>query len=78
MGEIARHRSFLIESRQLERRRSARLEDELRRVLAARLDAQVAALASGPAFAEALRAVAEGTIDPYEAADRVLSAGGGV
>jgi len=77
-GEVARHRAFLVESGQLEHRRGARLEDELRRVLAARLDAQVAALVARPSFAEALRAVAEGTIDPYEAAEKILSEGGEV
>lgn len=72
-AEVARHRAYLAESGLLERRRSARLEAELLRVLGARLEARVAALATRPAFAEALRAVAAGTIDPYEAADRLFS-----
>jgi len=77
-GEIDRHRAHLVESGLLERRRAGRLEDELRKVLSARIEAKVAALAAGPAFAEALRAVAEGTIDPYEAAERILSAEDGI
>jgi hypothetical protein len=42
-------------------------------VLSARLDARVATLAAGPSFAAALRAVEEGTIDPYDAADLILA-----
>jgi hypothetical protein len=45
--------------------------------LAARLEAQVAELMANPAFAEARRAVVEGRIDPYEAADRFLAPAGG-
>ena len=70
---VGRHRAYLAGSGLLERRRSARLEEELRRILGARLEARVAALASRPAFAEAVRAVAAGTIDPYDAADRLLA-----
>jgi LAO/AO transport system kinase len=75
-AEIARHRAFLAESGQLERRRSTRLAEELRRVLSARLEARIETLVSRPAFAEALRAVASGTIDPYDAAERILAEAG--
>jgi LAO/AO transport system kinase len=74
---VAAHRRFLLESGKLERRRAARLDEELRRILAARLEAQVAELMANPAFAEARRAVVEGRIDPYEAADRFLAPAGG-
>jgi LAO/AO transport system kinase len=72
-AEIGRHRAFLTEGGLLGRRRSVRLEEELRRVLGARLEARIGALADQGAFAEVLRAVVAGTIDPYEAADRLLA-----
>jgi len=76
-AEIARHRAFLTESGLLGRRRAARLDDELRRVLAVRLEARVAALVASPTFAGVLSAVTEGALDPYEAADRLLADSGG-
>ena len=51
---VAGHRAYLAESGQLARRRGARLEEELRRVLAARpRGARWRELVAGPAFAEA-------------------------
>jgi len=54
------------------RRRATRLERELRRVLAARLALDVERSGSGEGFAEAVRALVDGRLDPYEAADRLL------
>jgi LAO/AO transport system kinase len=73
-GEIARHRSSLIESGQLLARRADRLDHELRRVLTTRMSAQVEELASGEEFASAVKALVAGEMDPYEAADRLLGA----
>ncbi len=70
--EIARHREYLMSSGRLESGRAARLEGELKRVLAARLGEQVTRLAEGEAFAGALERLTEGSLDPYEAADGLL------
>jgi LAO/AO transport system kinase len=72
---IARHRSYLRESGELARRRADRLAHELRRVLMARTAVTVDEIAAGEEFAGALKALAAGEIDPYEAADRLLGAG---
>jgi LAO/AO transport system kinase len=71
-GEIARHRSHLLDSGDLAVRRTDRLAHELRRVLLARSAARIADLAAGEEFAGAVKALATGEIDPYEAADRLL------
>jgi LAO/AO transport system kinase len=71
-AQVACHRRQLIDSGQLVRRRGARLEGELRRVLAARLALEVDHLAGGEAFSKVLQDLNDGTVDPYEAADRLL------
>jgi LAO/AO transport system kinase len=73
-AEVAGHRRHLVESGALAARRSARLVDELRRVLTARLAAEIEDLGGRPDFAEAARELAEHRLDPYEAADRLLDA----
>ena len=71
-GEIARHRAFLRESGALEHRRADRMAHELRRVLMARSAVTVDELASGEEFASAVKALAAGELDPYQAADRLM------
>ena len=70
--EIARHRAHLRQSGELEQRRAERLGHELRRVLMARSAAKIDELASGEEFAGAVKALAAGELDPYQAADRLL------
>jgi LAO/AO transport system kinase len=70
--EIARHRAFLRESGALEHRRADRMAHELRRVLMARSAVTVDELASGEEFASAVKALAAGELDPYQAADRLM------
>ena len=70
--EIARHRAHLRASGTLERRRADRLAHELRRVLLARSAVIVDELASGEEFASAVKALATGELDPYQAADRLM------
>ena len=69
--EIARHRAHLRASGQLEQRRAERLGHELRRVLLARSAARIDELAAGEQFAGAVKALAAGELDPYQAADRL-------
>ncbi len=69
---VARHRAHLVSTGGLELRREARLEQELRRVLAALVLEEVRALAAGRRFEEAVRAIAKGELDPYRAAEDLL------
>ncbi len=69
---VARHREHLRSSGQLAARRSNRLAQELRRVLLARAEVRVDELAAGEEFATAVKALAAGELDPYQAADRLL------
>ncbi len=70
--EIAGHRRYLVDKGLLEQRRSARLEQGLRRILAARLAVRVESTAAGDAFAGVVESVVQGRIDPYRAADQLL------
>jgi LAO/AO transport system kinase len=70
--EIARHRAHLRQSKKLEQRRAERLGHELRRVLVARSTARIDELATGEEFAGAVKALAAGELDPYQAADRLM------
>jgi len=70
--EIARHRAHLRQSGKLEQRRAERLGHELRRVLMARSAAKIAELAAGEEFAGAVKALAAGELDPYQAADHLM------
>jgi LAO/AO transport system kinase len=71
-NEIGRHRTHLASSGLLEQRRADRLAHELRRVLMARSALVVDELASGEEFASAVKALAAGELDPYQAADRLM------
>ena len=72
-AEVARHRAHLTASGRLAERRRQRLTTELRRVLVARLLRQVEEVAAGDDFANAIRALADGRVDPYDAADGLLT-----
>lgn len=69
---VDRHRAHLEETGALGRRREARLAQELRRVLTARVLEDVRAVGSGGRFEGAVRAIAEGKLDPYRAAEDLL------
>jgi LAO/AO transport system kinase len=69
---VSRHRDHLRGSGRLTARRADRMGHELRRVLLARAEVRVAELAAGEEFASAVKALAAGELDPYDAADRLL------
>jgi LAO/AO transport system kinase len=69
---IVAHRRHLTETGEAETRRRARLREELRGLVAARLQARADALCAGPAFEAAVDAVASRERDPYSAADALL------
>jgi LAO/AO transport system kinase len=70
---VARHRTHLETTGLLATRRTDRLAQELRRVLSARAEARLTEVAAGEEFASAVKALAAGENDPYEAADRLLA-----
>jgi LAO/AO transport system kinase len=70
-GEIARHRAHLLENGLLEQRRTGRVAQELRRVMVARSRVRIEEVAAGEEFSRAVKAVAAGELDLYEAADRL-------
>jgi LAO/AO transport system kinase len=69
---LGEHRAFLDDDR-LHERRDARLRDELRRIVRARLEQQVADHATGERFDKLVARVSSREIDPYAAADELLS-----
>jgi LAO/AO transport system kinase len=69
---LASHRAYLAASGRLAARRHARVEQELRKVMTARLQERVGRLADSPEYRDALEALRSGLADPYEVADRLL------
>jgi GTPase len=71
---IGAHRAHLRDSGALDARRRDRLTREFRAILTARLHERLEELSESTVMADALQSVIDGEIDPYEAADRVVSA----
>ena len=71
---VARHRAHLLDSGQLTVRRADRLALELRRVLLARTEVKIDELVASEEFGSSVKALVAGELDPYQAADRLLSA----
>jgi LAO/AO transport system kinase len=69
----ARHRDHLVGSGQLAVRRADRVATELRRVLLARTEVTVDELVAGEEFTTAVKALAAGELDPYQAAEGLLA-----
>jgi LAO/AO transport system kinase len=69
---VARHRDHLVRSGQLVTRRTDRVAQELRRVLLARTEVRVDELVAGEEFTTAVKALAAGELDPYQAAEGLL------
>ncbi len=70
---INAHRAFLAADGALERRRRARVADEVRALVLAHLTAQADDLCSGPAFDALVERVADRDLDPPAAAASLLS-----
>ena len=68
------HREHLRSHGELTRRRAARSRNQLDRVLAIEVRSRIEVLTDGQRYDEALAAVVAGTLDPYQAADQLLSA----
>jgi len=70
---IARHRAWLSDDGRLDAKRSARLCDELVGILSERAVERVRGLRAGEDFARVQAAVASREVDPWTAADELLS-----
>jgi LAO/AO transport system kinase len=71
---VSRHRAHLTHTGALAARRSARLAEELKKVLVAQVLTEVTEVSAGEGFAAAVEATAAGRLDPYTAVDRLLAA----
>lgn len=70
---ISSHREWLNSIERLAVRRAVRLEEELARIVARRLEQGAGRLISGPTLDLVRAEVAARRLDPYDAADRVLA-----
>ena len=71
---VSDHRAHLQSSGDLDERRRRRAAEEVTRLVAARLLERARATTTGPRAAELARAVADGELDPWTAADELLGA----
>jgi LAO/AO transport system kinase len=71
---IADHRAHLTSSGALEMSRRERLAREFHQILLARMEERIGALEADDGTAGVLADLSDGSLDPYEAADRLLGA----
>ena len=71
---VADHRSYLVSSGELERRRERRLLDELHAVLVSRIEHDVRSAESGATWNRVKKSLLKREVDPYEAAQELLNA----
>ncbi|MDO8362510.1 MAG: methylmalonyl Co-A mutase-associated GTPase MeaB [Actinomycetota bacterium] len=71
-GEVQRHREFIEGSGELARRREFRLREELREIVARRLEQRAREITTGPRWDELQTGVIARTTDPWSAADEML------
>ena len=74
---VNEHRSHLQASGELASRRSVRIQEELLEIVQRSLEHRVATLMEGPNAAKLREELAEGKIDPYMAASRLIEMGEG-
>jgi len=74
---VLAHRAFIERSGELQRRRQFRLREELREIVARRLEQRARELATGERWEQLQRHVFERTLDPWGAADEMLEGVGG-
>jgi LAO/AO transport system kinase len=72
-GQLQAHRSHLVDSGELDERRRIRLRTELTRIIVERLHERALALTGDEAFSRSVAAVEERQLDPWSAADALLS-----
>jgi len=69
---VNEHRSHLQSSGELTSRRSVRTQEELLEIVQRSLEHRVATLMDGPTATKLREELAEGKIDPYTAASRLI------
>jgi len=74
---VGEHRRHQMDRGTLAAHRRSRLEREFRQILDARMGEHLDGLAATDQYARLIEALAEGGIDPYDAADRILGGGFG-
>ena len=70
---IAAHRARIESDGALVRRRARRTNEEVREIVARRMEARAYELCAGPAYEALQAAVLHRTIDPYTAAEKIIS-----
>jgi LAO/AO transport system kinase len=75
LDAIKTHRAFLTGTGDLDARRRERAADELREIVARRLEEEAARAFAGPEFDRVLADVVDRTLDPYAAAEKLLAGG---
>lgn len=71
--QVLAHRSFIETNGELARRRAFRMREELREIVARRLELRARELTTGERWAELEQAVVERDVDPWSAADEMLA-----
>jgi LAO/AO transport system kinase len=71
---VVQHRAFMEATGELARRREFRLREELREVVARRLEQRARELTGGERWSELQSQVVQRSIDPWTAADEMLKA----
>ena len=66
------HQKFIDDSGELERRREFRLREELREIVARRLEDRARAILTGERWDTIQRGVLDRRVDPWSAADEML------
>jgi LAO/AO transport system kinase len=73
---VLAHRDFISSTHELERRREFRLREELREIVARRLEQRARLVVGDDRWTELQRGVIGHTIDPWSAADEMLGPAG--
>jgi LAO/AO transport system kinase len=70
---VAAHRAYITESGELDRRRAFRVREELREIVARRLEQKARAICTGERWDRLGDGVVDRALDPWSAADEMLS-----
>ena len=74
--KVGEHRSFITEAGELERRRRFRLREELREIVARRLEQKAREICTGEHWENLTDSVVDRNLDPWGAADEMLKSVG--
>ena len=72
MGQVVAHRTFIDANGELQHRREFRLREELREIVARRLEQRARELCGGERWESLQQEVLDRQIDPWGAADEML------